>query len=138
MPTNTAGNSARQPTGQQVSYLRQRVVFGNNGTAITLGTIPAGSLILRAMSGVQVEQAFNAGTTNTLNIGVNNATGGVTTDDDFYATLLALGTVTFVPNDENVRQDVSVDTTLTATVVLSGTAATTGIADVVIAYLARS
>lgn len=128
MATGTAGTVARQFHTQQIHYLRRSIVFGDNGTALTLGTIPAGSLILKPLSGVQVNTAFNAGTSNTLNVGTS-------ADDNLYGTLLALGTVTFVPLDEAVSFVVSSDTVMTATVVLSGTAATTGAGEVVIAYI---
>lgn len=128
MATGTAGTVARQFHTQQIHYLRRSIVFGDNGTALTLGTIPAGSLILKPLSGVQVNTAFNAGTSNTLNVGTS-------ADDNLYGTLLALGSVAFVPLDEAVSFVVSSDTVMTATVVLSGTAATTGAGEVVIAYI---
>jgi hypothetical protein len=128
MATNTAGTVARDYGVQMVHYLRKNVVFGDNGTAKTVGVVPAGALILKALSGVAVETAFNAGTTNTLNVGTS-------ANDDLYGTLLALGSVAFVPCDEAVGFRVAADTTITATVVLTGTAATTGDAEVVIAYI---
>ena len=120
--------SAREFHTQQVHYLRKSIVFGDDGTAVDVGVIPSGSLILKPLSGVSVTTAFNAGTTNTLNVGTS-------ADDNLYGTLLALGTTTFVPLDENVSGLVSADTTMTATVVLTGTAATTGAGEVVIAYI---
>jgi len=129
MATNTAGTDARQFYTQQVHYLRKSIVFGDDGTELTVGKIPAGSLILKPLSGVHVTTAFNAGTTNTLNVGTS-------ADDNLYGTLLALGTTTFVPCDEAVGTYlVASDTTMTATVVLTGTAATTGAGEVVIAYI---
>lgn len=129
MATNTAGTVARNYNKQVVHYLRKSIVFGDNGIARTVGVIPAGSLILKPGSGVHVTTVFNAGTTNTLNIGTS-------ADDDLFGTLLALGTANFVPLDENVGGYlVASDTTITATVVLSGTAATTGAGEVVICYI---
>ena len=118
----------RQYHQQMIHFLRQSIVFGDNGTAVTVGAIPSGSVILKPLSGVAVSTAFDAGTTNTLNIGTS-------ADDNLYGTLLALGTTTFVPLDENVSNLVSADTTITATVVLTGTAATAGAGEVVIAYV---
>ena len=111
-----------------VHYISATVTYEDNGTAKTIGTIPAGATILKPMSGVQVNTAFDAGTTNTLNV-------GTTADDNLYGTLLAVGTTTFVPLDEAVGYTVSVDTTITATVVLTGTAATAGSGEVVICYV---
>lgn len=128
MPTNTPGNTARRLQEQQVTYLRRTVTFADNGVARTLGIIPAGAVIVKPISGASVNVAFNAGTSNTINIGTS-------ADDDFYGTLLAAGSIAFVPLDEAVTMAVASDTTITATVVLSGTAASAGSADIVIAYV---
>lgn len=119
---------ARQFHTQQVHYLRKSIVYGNNGSAVTVGVIPAGALILKASSGVHVTAAFNAGTSNVLDIGTS-------ADDDLFGTDLALGSIAFVPLDEAVSMLVASDTTITATVALSGTAASAGAAEVVIAYV---
>ncbi len=128
MPTNTAGTTARQNPTQQVGYLRKTVVFGDNGTAVSLGTIPSGATILKSASGVSVDTVFNAATTNTLNV-------GTAADDNLYGTLLSLLATTFVPLDEAVSYKLAADTEITATVVLTGAAATTGSAEVVICYI---
>lgn len=120
---------ARQYHQQVVHFLRKSITFANNGKAVTVGKIPAGSLILRPVSGVHVTTAFNAGSTNVLDIGSSD-------NDDLFGTDLALGTTTFVPVDETVGGFlVASDTTITATVALSGTAATAGAGEVVIAYI---
>lgn len=119
---------ARDMGEQQIHYLRKRILFSDNGVAKTIGTIPAGAVILKPLSGIQVQQVFNAGTNNFIDV-------GTTADDDLYGTDLSGTALAFVPLDEAVRMDVTVDTTITATVGLTGTAATTGIADVVIAYV---
>jgi len=129
MPMST--KQARQYPAQLVHYLRKTVVFGDNGIEREVGVIPAGALILRPLSGVAVVTAFNAATTNTINIGTQSPVD----DDDLFGTLLALGALNFVPLDEVVNNRVSADTIITATVVLTGTAATTGEAEVIIAYI---
>lgn len=123
-----AGSTARELPYQVVHYLRKSITFADNGTAVTVGVIPAGATILKPASGVNVDVAFNAGTSNTLNI-------GTTADDNLYGTLLAVGSIAFVPLDEAVAMTVSADTTITATVVLTGTAATAGNGEVIIAYI---
>lgn len=123
---------ARLLNTQQIHYLRKGITFADNGVEVEVGTIPAGALVLKPISGVQVVTVFNAGTTNTLNIGSQTPVN----DDDLYATLLALGVAAFVPVDEAIGGfRVAQDTTITATVVLTGAAATTGDAEVVIAYI---
>lgn len=129
MPTNTPGSTARELSFQAVHYMRKSISFNDDGTAVTVGVLPAGALIHKDMSGVAVTQAFNAGTTNTLNV-------GTAADGDLFGTLLAVGATTFVPLNETVGGYlVTEDTTITATVVLTGTAATAGTAEVVIAYI---
>jgi len=129
MPTGTAGSVARQFHQQMVHYLRLTVGFADNGVQKTVGVIPAGSLILKPASGVHVTTAFNAGTTNTLNVGYS-------ADDDLFGTLLALGSANFIPLDETIGGFlVAADTTVTATVVLTGTAASAGSGEVIIAYI---
>lgn len=129
MTTGVAGTVARQFHQQMVHFLRKSVTFSDNGVARTVGVIPAGSLILKPMSGVHVTTVFNAGTTNVLDIGTS-------ADDDLYGTDLALGTANFVPLDENVGTYlVTTDTTITVTVGLAGTAATAGAGEVIIAYI---
>jgi hypothetical protein len=133
MPTNTVGSTARQNTTQQLHYLRKTVTFADNGVPVVLGVLPAGAQIVNLISGVYIQTAFNAGTTNVLDI-------GTTADDDVYATDLALGTRAFVAIDEAATATTvntwltTADVTLTATVALSGTAATAGSAVVQIVY----
>lgn len=123
-----AGSTARLYETQQIHYLRKGFTFEDDGSVLTVGTIPAGSTILKPLSGVNVDVAFDAGTTNVLDVGTS-------ANDDLYATNLALGSIAFVPLDEAVAMTVSADTTLIATVDLTGTAATAGQAEVIIAYI---
>ncbi len=118
---------ARQYHQQMVHYLRKTVGFADDGTELTVGVLPAGATMIKPMSGVSVNTAFDAGTTNTLNIGTD-------ADDDLYMTLGAIGSIAFVALDEAVSMTVAADTTITATVVLTGTAATAGEAEVIVAY----
>lgn len=120
---------ARQYPWQVVHYMRKTISYSDNGTAVEVGVLPAGALIVKPASGVHITTAFNAGTSNVLDI-------GTTADDDLFGTDLALGTATFVPLDEAVGTFLQPSATrITATVALSGTAATTGSAEVIIAYI---
>lgn len=121
---------ARDFQKQMIHYLRKTIGFAMDGVAyVKVGVIPAGSLILRPLSGVQVGTAFNAAGSNTLNIGTPGNT-------DLFATLLALGSAAFVTLDEAAGlPPVAADTTVVAEVVLTGTAATAGAAEVIIAYI---
>jgi hypothetical protein len=119
---------ARNDGYQNVQWLRGSVGFADNGVAKSIGVIPAGSLILKPISGLQVNTVFNAGTNNFIDI-------GTLANDDLYGTDLSGTAATFVPLDEAVTMRVTADTEIIATVGLTGTAATTGQADVVIAFL---
>ena len=114
---------------QGVQYLRKNVTFADNGVAKVIGAIPANSLILKPISGIQITTVFNAGTNNFIDI-------GTTADDDLFGTDLSGAALAFVPLDEAIGGFlVTADTTITATVGLTGTAATTGAGVIVIAYL---
>ena len=118
---------ARDAGFQNIQYLRKRITFSDTGP-VTVGVIPAGGTILKPISGIQVEQAFDAGTNNNIDI-------GTTAVGDLYATDLSGATVTFAPLDEAVPLTVTADTAITATVQLSGTPATEGVATVIIGFL---
>lgn len=129
MATNTAGTNAREYQTHQVHYLAANITFSDNGSVIRLGTIPAGAIVLRG--GVAVTTAFNAGTTNVLDI-------GTLADDDGFATDLALGTIGIIVADEMATTNdayVTSDTVITCTPALSGTAATAGAARVWVEYI---
>ncbi len=120
MATNTAGDVAQEYPQNLVHYLAKTVTYSDNGTAKTLGVIPAGAVVIRG--GVAVTTAFNAGTSNVCDIGTLG-------DDDGFATDLALGTIGVIVADEMATSNDTLSTsaiTVTATVALSGTAATAG------------
>lgn len=118
---------ARDALYQNIQYIKKKIVFGDTGAKI-IGTLPAGAIIVKAISGLYVTTVFNAGTANVIDI-------GTTADDDLYGTDLSGTALAFVPLDEAVSQYVSADTTFTVTPGLTGTAATTGEAWAVIAFI---
>jgi hypothetical protein len=127
MATNTAGSTARELGFQAIHYLRLRLDEADGAGPHTIGTIPAGSLIIKPISGVQVNVAYS-GTAPTAGI-------GTAANDDLYGTLMDLDdAVTFVPLDEAVSMVVAVDTTLTITIALDTPVANDGQIDVLIAY----
>lgn len=129
MPLNTAV-SARTTGYQLTHFLRKDITFNDNGLVITLGKLPPGAIVINA--GVVVTTAFNAGSTNVLDIGTSD-------DDDGFATDLALGTIGRIAADElatsNDLYSATAEITCTATVALSGTAATAGAGVVFVEYL---
>lgn len=130
MATNQQGSLARYNTPQQIDYLRRRVTVANAGVAVSVGILPPNAIILKSVSGVTVSTVFNAGTTNTVDIGVTGTAG-------LYGTGLSLTATNFVPVAQAVSYITSSsgDTEIFATVNLSGTAATTGVADIVIGFI---
>lgn len=113
-----------------VHCLRTAISYADGtGKVYTLGVVPAGSLVLRG--GVAVTTVFNAATTNVLDIGTG-------TDDDGFATDLALGTVGVIVVDEMATSNDAYsasEQTITATLAMSGTAATTGAGFVWVEYI---
>jgi hypothetical protein len=130
MATGTAATAARQYATQQVHYMRKDFTFADDGSELNFpNKVPAGSIIIQA--GVVVSTAFNAGSTNVLDI-------GTTADPDGLATDLALGTVGLIVWDELATSNdiyVTADTQFSVTVDLTGTAATTGVGHAFIAYI---
>lgn len=131
MATGTAGTTARRYHTSQTHYLLKKILYSDGATAVvTVGKIPAGAVVINA--GVVVSTAFNAGTTNVLDIGTSG-------DDDGFATDLALGTIGRIAADElatsNDLGPYAADTTITATLALSGTAATAGEGYVYVEFL---
>lgn len=124
--------SARDLGYHVVQTISATVSYTDNGSAVTIGVLPAGAIVLRGTA--IVSTAFNAGTSNVLDIGTS-------ADPDGFATDLALGTIGNIVADEmastNDQGPLSADTTITATPALAGTAATAGTATVVIEYIAK-
>ena len=120
--------TARVYHQEMIHFLRRNITYSDATAVLSLGKIPAGSVIIKPISGVHVSTAFNAGTNNRLDIGTSDTA-------DLYGTDLSLTSVGLVPCDEAVSFYVSSDTEVFCTVDVTGTAATTGAAQVVIAYI---
>jgi hypothetical protein len=110
-----------------VHYLRKTISYTDDGDTITVGTIPAGSLLLKPLSGVSVNVAFNGNSSNILDIGPS-------TNTDLWMTDGSLASIAFVPLDEAVTMLVSADTVVQCAVTATASASA-GSAEVVIAYL---
>ena len=129
MATGTAGDAAREYHQSMVHYLRKRFTYADDGSTLTMGVIPPKAVVLRG--GVAVIEAFNAGSTNVLDIGTSG-------DTDGFATDLALGTVGVIVADEMATSNdfySASSQTIQCVVDLTGTAATTGIGVAWIEYI---
>ena len=128
--TNTAGGVAREYSTSQVHYLMKDFTFADDGSTLTMGYVPIGATILRG--GVVVSTAFNAGSTNVLDIGTE-------ADPDGFATDLALGTIGVIAADEmattNDAGPFAAITKIVCVVDLTGTAATAGVGRAWVEYI---
>lgn len=134
MATGTAATTARQAAEQQVHYLRFTVNYNDTGIATGNGKqyLPRGAVIIG--TDVVVTTAFNAATTNVLSIGTEASTytNIVTTAQAIAGTAglkanlaptgLALGPL-------------AADAQVFALYTQTGTAATAGVAVIVVKYI---
>ncbi|WP_112602780.1 hypothetical protein ACK83U_12465 [Rhizobium sp. WW22] len=126
MPLN-ANTTARDAGFQNVQYYRKRIQY-TDGVLTWKFKIPAGAIILAPLSGVDVQTVFNFGTNNRVQIGdASNASK--------YGLNVSLAALGFAPMAVAVGHKVTVDTDIVFTVDNSGTAATTGDAELVLAYI---
>lgn len=125
--------SARRYQTRQVHYLTKSVTYSD--TAISAGTVtfnnalPSNAFITETY--VKVKAAFNAGTTNVLTVGTNTTTANdiVAAADVNEASAQMFVVAGVGVLDTSTPLDVYVKYTQT------GTAATTGSADIVIGYV---
>lgn len=115
---------ARELHTQQIHYIRKRVNYNDAsiGTGVVMGTLPAGAMIVS--QNVRVSTAFNAGTTNALNVGTAAAGTQVFTD----AATAGARSPTIANLSFAADQDIYV------TYAQTGTVASAGVADIVIGY----
>jgi hypothetical protein len=129
MATNTAGTVARDLGIQVVHYMRKGFTFADLGTSFVVGTLPAGALLLKALSGVYVVTAFT-GTTPTLDIGPTSDSG-----HDLFASGVSLGSQGYVTFDEAASAYYVAASDLEVTADYNGTDDTVGSAEIVICYV---
>jgi hypothetical protein len=120
MPIGTA----RLLHTQQVHFFRKRVNYNDNGIAagVFFGTMPAGAMLTDL--DVRVNTAFNAGTTNAINVGTTAGGSQILTD-----AATAGHRQPAIPN-----LSFATDTDLFVQYAQTGAVATAGQADIVIAY----
>lgn len=97
-------SEAREYHTQQFHYLRKEVTFSDEATAVTVGTLPAGAIVLKSLSGVHVEEAFNDGGTDLIDVGyaayTDSAGSAVTADPDAFATDIDVSATGYTELDE--------------------------------------
>lgn len=125
------GSTARKPTGNQIAYLDPKTITFSTtgGPNFSMGKIPRGSRVWALRS--VVETAFNAAGTRVLTVGTNgtaynniaNSTD-ITEETASQANIMRGCSLTFTQ-----------DTEVFARLVSTGTAATTGRATLILAYV---
>lgn len=126
--------AARMPYTYNPAYISKSFAFntGGIGTAETVqvGTLPTGALVTQTI--VRVKEAFNAATTNVIIV-------GTAADDDEF---IAAGDVDESATDTTFSARsagivLTADTPVYVKYTQTGTAATTGQADVVVTYIPK-
>jgi hypothetical protein len=129
MATNTAGTVARDLGIQAVHYMRKGITFADLGTTVVVGTLPAGAMLLKALSGVYVTTAFT-GTTPTLDVGPTSDSG-----HDLWGSALSLASLGYITLDEAVSAYTVVSSDTEVSADYNGTDDTVGAAEIVICYI---
>jgi len=128
----TVREGASKNTGFTLMAQSAKIVFAANGTTTTIATLPANSQIFQIA--VDVTTAFNAGTTNTVDLG-----DGSTADK--FADALALGSLGRVLATSDVSQVTNLidigasDVNVVATYNQTGSAADAGAATITVLYI---
>lgn len=122
---------ARVYSANVLHAVRGRINFDSSGaaTGIEIGTIPAGSFVLPAT--VHVITAFNAATTNVLEVGTAADADGFATSAGTASGATGIKTsLTGAQSGDTLTADTPVVVKYTQT----GTAATAGVAQVIVPY----
>jgi hypothetical protein len=119
----------RQLALQVLHTLRKTVRFSDGASAVvTIGTLPIGALVVGG--GIHVSTVYNAGTNNNIDI-------GTAADPDGFASAIAMTSAGFKVFDELATSDdllMAAETDVIATLGLTGTAATAGVAQIIVQY----
>ena len=128
----TIREGASANTGFTLMAQSANIVFGADGTTTTVATVPANSQIFQIS--VDVTTPFDAGTTNTVDLGDGTTANKYADalDVSSAARVLATSDVSQIPNLIDIGTS---DVTVVATYNQTGTAATAGAATVTVLYL---
>jgi hypothetical protein len=122
---------ARQSHEQQVHYLRKRVNYNDAGvaTGVYVGTLPAGAIVTAVK--VLIATAFNAATTNVVNVGTT-ATGA---ELGASAEILAGAAGQKSPTAYTTLGAMAADQDVWVSYTQTGTAASAGVGYVIVTYV---
>jgi hypothetical protein len=65
-----------------IHFMRKDIVYGDGGSTISMGWLPAMATVINC--GVNVDVVFNGDTTNTVDIGFRNAGDGTSDNTDCF------------------------------------------------------
>ena len=124
--------AARKNYQRDVGYIAKNFSYNTPGIAsatnIAVGTLPAGCLVTQVY--VRIKTAFNAVTTNVIIVGTSADT------DHFIETGdVSEGVTGLTISDRNLGEVYTADTKIWVQYTQTGTAATTGEADVVMTFI---
>lgn len=133
MASNTQGTDARKFVTAQTHYLRKDIAFDTTGIStddtVKVGTLPNGAIIEKTQ--VMVTEAFDAASTNQLNVGIVGNDDALVDYDATDVDLTALGS-TFVWRGADVA--ITADTPIYVTYDQTGTAAAAGAATIIVFF----
>lgn len=126
------GSVARNDGSQHSQFMRKTVNFGDGGiaTGVKLGTLPKGAFITGC--DVEVITAFNAGTTNVLTVGTLATGNEIVAAADVTEGTPGNYTMATLAKGRSFAAAADVDVYIRYT--QTGTAGTTGQANVVLTY----
>lgn len=111
-------------------YLRCQVTYAAGASAVaTIGILPAGAVVLRGHA--VVTTVFNAGTNNNVDVGIAGQTATFTS----ALAMTSVGVKPFTGLSTSAFALTTADTPVIATLGLTGTTATAGVAIFVIEYV---
>ena len=113
---------------QQVHFIRKGITFADQQKTINIGAVPAGSIILKPMTGVYTSTAFN-GTAGLNTVGIGTSASASL----FGSALTVSAAATFAPTAQAADFLVPQDTYIA--VVVNASAATAGAAEIVVCYI---
>lgn len=123
----------RQLALQAVHYLRKTIRYSDGASAVvTIGTLPAGAVVVAGA--ITVTTVFNSGTNNNVDIGTAGAPDGL-------ATAVAMTSAGRKVFDELATSDdlvMAAETDIIATLGLTGTAASAGVAIVEVQFIVNN
>lgn len=124
--------SARKPYHRMATYISKTINYNTPGVGtaatVSVGTLPEGCLVLETI--VRVRTAFNAATTNVIIVGT------AADDDEFIeATDVDESALDTTFSDRSAGIVLTADTEVFVQYTQTGTAATAGVADIVVLYI---